>query len=147
MGSIKPLRAVLAVPSRRRPPALRQLAERTASTLLNFGLHRYKRTRNGQPAFKKEWLQFGFPRFWNTDLLEVAWIMARLGYGAHPALEPALRFILNSQLKNGRWKLEFDYNDRLPTPLGKRNTSSPWITLRALHTLKLCSTVSQLLPA
>ena len=36
-----------------------------------------------------------------------------------------------------------DYNDRLPVSIGKRNTGNPWITLRALHTLKLCSAVLQ----
>ncbi len=146
MGSVKPLLAVAAIPPRRRNPQVRALIEKTANTLLAFGLYRYKRTPDGRRAPKEEWLQFGFPRFWNTDLLEVAWVLARLGYGHEAAMEPALDVILGKQLKNGRWRLDFDYNDRMPIRMEKRNVSSPWITLRALHTLKLASAIAQLEP-
>ena len=142
MGSVKPLLAVLAIPPERRDPPLRLLAERTARTLLTYRLHLYKRAADGTPAAKTEWLDFGYPRFWNTDLLEVAWALARVGHGARPELEPALKLILERQLRNGRWRLEFDYSLRLPIRIEKHHGSSPWITLRALHTLKLASAVA-----
>lgn len=144
VGAVKPLLAVLALTPARRTPELRLLAERTARTLLTYHLYGYKRIPGGRPAGKAEWLEFGFPRFWNTDLLEVTWILGRLGYGSHPELEPALRLILERQLKNGRWRLEFDYNDRLPIRVGKRNVTDPWITLRAVHALKLASVQAEL---
>ncbi len=144
MGSVKPLLALQSLPARRRTPDIRLLIERTARTLLTYHLHMYKRSPTGEPAPKPEWLEFGFPRFWNTDILEVAWILARSGYGAHEAMQPALGLILSRQMKNGRWKLEFDYNDRMPIRLGKPSVTSPWITLRAVHTLKLASSIAQL---
>lgn len=142
MGSVKPLLAVLALPPERRDPPLRMLAERTARTLLTYRLHLYKRASDGGPAPKDDWLDFGFPRFWNTDLLEVTWALARLGHGARPEMEPALAIILDRQLKSGRWQLDFDYSARLPIKIETHHASSPWITLRALHTLKLASGVS-----
>ncbi len=144
MGSVKPLQAVLALPMHRRTPEIRILIDRTVQALLTYHIFMYKRAKGGHPTPKPEWLAFGFPRFWNTDVLEVAWILARLGHGAHPALQPSLRLILSRQLKNGRWKLEFDYNERLPIRLGKRNVTNPWITLRALHTVKLASALARL---
>ena len=143
MGSVKPLLAVLAIPQERWDPSMRLLAERTARALLTYRLHLYKRAADGRPAPKQDWLDFGFPRFWNTDLLEVAWVLARLGHGARPELEPALSIILERQLKNGRWRLEYDYSLRLPIRIEKHPGSSPWITLRALHTLKLASRVAE----
>jgi len=143
IGSVKPLLAVLSIPRRLVTPSLRILTERTSKTLLSYGIVRYKRSPSGESAAKKEWLQFGFPRFWNTDVLEVAWILTRLGHGSHPALAPILKLILARQLKNGKWKLEFDYNHRTPIPIGKLNTGSPWITLRAYHTLKLASRIPE----
>lgn len=143
MGSVKPLQAALSLPRRLQTPPVRILTERTVATLLNYGIVRYKRAPTGEPAAKKEWLKLGFPRFWNTDILEVAWILSRLGHGTHPALEPVLKLILQKQLKNGKWKLEFDYNDRMPIRLGEINRSSPWITLRAYHTLLLASRIPE----
>jgi hypothetical protein len=143
IGSVKPLLAVLALPLVYRTPNLKLLTERTAKTLLSYRLYIYKRAPGGKPAGKTGWLEFGFPRFWNTDLLEVSWVLARLGYGSHPAMNAALEIILDKQMRNGRWRLEFDYNDRLPVSIGKRSTGNSWVTLRALHTLKLCSAVLQ----
>jgi hypothetical protein len=139
VGSVKPLAAMLSLPEHLRTPHHRLFAERTAETLLGYTLYQYKRAPGGRPTAKPEWLRLGFPRFWNTDILEVSWILARLGYTGHPALERALGVILGKQLSNGRWPLEFDYNDRMPIALGKRGVGNPWITLRALHTLRLSS--------
>lgn len=85
----------------------------------------------------RNWWKFGFPVFYITDLLQLVEAVVRLGYGQDPRLEHAIRAILEGQDEQGRWTLGFGYADKTWLDFGSLKKPNPWVTLRALRTLKL----------
>ena len=90
---------------------------------------------NAKPS--RNWWKFGFPVFYVTDLLQIVEALVRLGYGRDPRLANALTLILEKQDEDGRWALEYDYTGKTWVDFGAKNQPNPWVTLRALRTLKL----------
>jgi hypothetical protein len=82
------------------------------------------------------WFKFGFPLSYRSDVLEVAAVLAQLGYGHDPRLSNALDYFLNKQDSQGRWRLENTLNSRMWVSIERRGCPSKWITLRALQVLK-----------
>ncbi len=82
------------------------------------------------------WFKFGFPLSYWSDVLEVAAVLAELGYGSDPRLANAFRFILDKQNAQGRWKLENTLNGKMWLDIEMRGQPSKWVTLRALRVLK-----------
>jgi hypothetical protein len=72
--------------------------------------------------------------------LEVAAVLAELGYSDDPRLSHALQFILSKQDRQGRWRLENTLNGTLRVWLDieQKGRLSKWITLRAWRVLKAC---------
>jgi len=141
MGSVKPLLAVL--PCRRSgaiprcalfgPSARRGRCSHYAPSLLQNA------PRTAAPRRRASGWISASPRFWNTDL----WRWPGRSHAS--ATAPGRRWSRLSpsswtgQLKSRAVQLDFDYSARLPIRIEKHPASSPWITLRALHTLKLAS--------
>lgn len=84
----------------------------------------------------RRWWQFYFPLFWTADILQVAEVLTALGYGGDPRLADTLDLIKRKQDENGRWRLEFEYNNKMWLNYGTRGKPSKWVTLRALKVLK-----------
>lgn len=83
------------------------------------------------------WWKFGFPVFYVTDLLQLVEALARLGYGADPRLENAIKIICQKQDSNGRWALEYDYTGKTWVDFGAKKQANKWVTLRALQVLEI----------
>jgi hypothetical protein len=84
----------------------------------------------------RNWWKFGFPVFYITDLLQLVEAVGRLGYGQEPRLANAISTILEKQDQQGRWALEYGYAGKTWLDFGRLKQPNPWVTLRALRTLK-----------
>ena len=89
---------------------------------------------NKKPS--RNWWKFGFPVFYVTDLLQVVEALAMLGFGRDQRLQNAVEFILSKQDENGRWALEYSYNDKTWVNFGEPKKPNKWVTLRVLRVLK-----------
>jgi hypothetical protein len=133
MGVVKALKAHAEIPSDERSEGVRCTIENGAEYLLKH--HVYKRSHDLTRVSKAEWLRFGFPLMWNTDVLEVLGILTRLGY-RDSRMEEALDLVVSKQDDQGRWKLENTFNGRFQVDIEQKGKPSKWITLNALKALK-----------
>jgi hypothetical protein len=83
------------------------------------------------------WWKFGFPLFYITDVLQIVEVLAGLGCGGDPRLQPALNQVRTKQDLQGRWLLEYDYAGKTWGDYGPKKQPNKWVTLRALRALNL----------
>ncbi len=133
-GAAKAMKALLSIPPKQRTPAIQQAIEAGAEFLLSrdpvVADYPYSE------RVSSSWFKFGFPLSYWSDVLEVAAVLAQLGYGHDPRLSNALDYILSKQDRQGRWRLENTLNSRMWVSIERRGRPSKWITLRALRLLK-----------
>jgi hypothetical protein len=79
------------------------------------------------------WLKFGFPLDYQSDLVELYDVLARLDYGADPRFRKLLDIVLAAQTAGGRWTKQ--YGTRA-LQVEERGQPSKWITIHALRALK-----------
>ncbi len=77
MGAIKALKSLAEIPPERRTPAVRATIGAGAEYLLRH--HIFKRSHDLAKVSKPGWKRFGFPLMYQTDVLEILWILGRLG--------------------------------------------------------------------
>ncbi|MFQ6001941.1 MAG: hypothetical protein ACE5LG_09795 [Anaerolineae bacterium] len=135
-GLIKVLRGLAALPPSLRSKGTEETIKKGAETLLEFdylGQPKEGLTENG---WETDWLKFGFPSFYESDLLEALDTLTDLGYGEDLRLRRLLDPVLSKQDELGRWRLENSFNGRMQMDIEVKGEPSRWITLRALRTLK-----------
>lgn len=88
------------------------------------------------PKPSGNWWKFGFPLFYITDLLQVAEGMTLLGFGKDKRMKDTIELIRSKQDEQGRWPLEFSYEDKTWVDFGAKKQANKWVTLRALRVLK-----------
>lgn len=88
------------------------------------------------PKPSGNWWKFGFPVFYISDLLQMAEAMALLGYGSDKRMADTLQLIRDKQDGQGRWALEFSYEDKTWLDFGANKQPNKRVTLRALRVLK-----------
>lgn len=84
----------------------------------------------------RNWWKFGFPVFYISDILQIVEALVGLGYSKDPRLANALKLVTEKQDSQGRWALEYHYNDKTWVNTGRGGQPNPWVTLRALRVLK-----------
>ena len=133
-GAAKAMKALLSIPPEQRTPAIQQAVDVGAEFLLSRdpAVADYPYSER----VSSSWFKFGFPLSYWSDVLEVAAILAQLGYGHDPRLSNALDYILSKQDSQGRWRLENTLNTKMWVSIEQRGRPSKWITLRALRVLK-----------
>lgn len=87
-------------------------------------------------APKPGWLRFGFPRHYNSDILEALLALARAGVKPTAVLDEALDHVESRRLSDGRWKLDDSLNGKMHADVERKGRPSKWITLRALTVLR-----------
>lgn len=132
MGAVKALKGLAEIPPGRRSAAVRAtLAAAAEFTLVH---HVHKRSHDLAKASKPGWKRFGFPRMYQTDVLEILWLLTRLGY-RDPRMDEALDLVRARRDKDGRWNLDDTFNDSFSAPIETKGRPSRWVTLRALEVL------------
>lgn len=131
-GAVKTLKALAEVPKRARTKEMQAKIEEGAEYLL--AQHIFKKPPGLRSVARKEWLNLGFPLMWNTDILEILDILARLGY-RDERMNEAIEVVLSKQGEDGRWRQENRFNRRFATTIERNGAESKWVTLNALRTL------------
>ena len=85
---------------------------------------------------KAGWTRFGFPLFYQSDLLEVMDTLTKLQI-KDVRMKEAIDIILDTQQKDGKWLLKDTFNGKMWVDIEKKNKPSKWITLRALYVLEM----------
>jgi hypothetical protein len=133
-GIVRLLRAMAAIPASRRSPNVLSAMARGIGFLARYDLAQADFP-HGE-AISPEWFRFGFPRGYQSDILEALETVARLGCPPDPRFEAAVDLVLRKRRPDGRWDSEF------VTPLARKlgvdreGAPSKWITLRALRVLQ-----------
>jgi hypothetical protein len=82
---------------------------------------------------EKRWLSFGWPYQYQSDLLDMADVLARLGHGADERVGAWVDLILAQQDEQGRWARRAGIK---LIDAGQKNRANKWITFKALRMLK-----------
>lgn len=135
-GGVKVMLALGKVPAGRRTPLIRKAIKRGVDFF--FGIDpstaAYPTRDDARP--NRAWWKFGFPVFYVTDLLQLAEMMASLGYVHDQRLQNTLDIIRDKQNEQGQWLMEYDYTGKTWLDFGQRKQPNKWVTLRALRVLK-----------
>ena len=101
-GAIKGLRALAAIPPRRRAPYVRRAIDAGVEFLLS---------RDPADAdyptgtnVSSSWFKLGFPSGYVADVLQNLEVLAELGLGGDPRLGRATEWLLSQQDEDGRWR-------------------------------------------
>ncbi len=133
MGVVKGLKALAEVPAADRSRDVRNCIENGIEFLLKH--HVYKRSHDPAKVAKPGWMRFGFPKMWQTDVLEVLVVLAALGI-RDDRMQQAIDLVESRQDEHGRWLLQDTFNDRFQLKIESKGKPSKWITLNALTVLK-----------
>ncbi len=135
MGRIKMLRGLVAIPEHKRSNKLRGIIDQEIEVILENGVYNYLRNPNGSRKEKAGWKRFGFPIFYQSDILEVLGILGALRV-RDDRMQDAIDVVLAAQQKDGKWLLKHTFNGKMLCHIEEKHKPSKWITLRALRALK-----------
>ncbi len=124
-GAVKALAAFADAAGTDRPPDWEPAIDKLTTLLLDHAFDF-----EGDDAV---WLDFGFPQDYQSDLVELCDVLARLGYGVDPRLERLLDVVLEHQSPDGGW---IKRHGTRALQVEERGQPSKWITIRALRALK-----------
>ena len=134
-GAIKALRALAEVPEGQRSAEMQKAIKAGVAFLLDGDLaHASYPTKPGM-GISRQWFRFGFPRGYQSDILQALDALTSLGYARDARLQPALDFVLQKRRADGTWRLD-ETPSVMWVPLEARGQPSKWITLMALRVLK-----------
>lgn len=135
-GAVKVLKAIAEVPEDERTPGIRRKAREGAEFLLAQRI--FYRPPELKEVSRKDWLKFGFPLMWNTDLVEILLVLGKLGV-RDERMDEAIGIVRSKQGENGRWKQENRFHGRFITTIETDGRDSRWVTLNALRALRSLS--------
>ena len=134
MGGVKMLKALAQIPKSQKSADLNRIINQEVEIVLENGIFKYLRNPDGSRKDKAGWKRFGFPLFYQSDILEVLDILTTLGIKDERMQDSVDLIIGNQEL--GRWKLKNTYNGKMFCEIEEKNKPSKWITLRAARVLK-----------
>jgi len=135
MGAVKVLKALAIMPEKARSEPIRHVIDREVENLLENGVYRYRRNPDGGRKEKAGWKRFGFPIFYQSDVLEVLETLTRLGV-RDPRMRDSIGLVEEYQGEDGRWLLKNSFNGKMWVNIEEKKKPSKWITLKAFNVLK-----------
>jgi hypothetical protein len=133
MGVVKGLKALADVPQADRSTKVENCIGAAVDFLLKH--HLYKNSHDPARTAKVGWTRLGFPKMWQTDVLEILRILTGLGI-REERMQEAVDLIAAKQDDRGRWMLQDTFNDRTQVRIEQKGKPSKWVTLHALSVLK-----------
>lgn len=135
-GAVKAMWALSKVPAMQRTAAIEAAIAQGITFLLSRdpAVADYPMGYGTKP--NGSWFKFGYLIGYVTDVLQNLEVLAALGCGGDPRLEPALDLVLNKQDPQGRWSLDYTYNGKTWVDVEEKGKPSKWVTLRALRVLQ-----------
>jgi hypothetical protein len=135
MGATKMLHALSLIPLKKRSSKIQAVIDREVENILENSVYRYLRNPDGTRKNKAGWRKFGFPLFYQADVLEVLDTLTHLDVRDN-RMNLAVDLVLDARQLDGRWLLENSFNGKMWVDIEEKGKPSKWITLRALRTLK-----------
>ncbi len=133
MGAAKALKALVEIPTAERSPQVKtKIAELTEYFLIH---HIHKKSHALSEDAKPGWKLLGFPLMYNTDVLEMLHLFAKLKQN-DARLKEAMDVLISLQTEDGRWLLQNSFNGKMRISIEKKGEPSKWLTLKALYVLK-----------
>jgi hypothetical protein len=132
-GVVKTLKALAELPAKSRSEAVQSKIAEAVEFLLKH--HVFKKSHDLDAVSVPSWTQFGFPRLWETDVLEIVDILMSLGV-IDRRLDEAIALVKSKQCADGRWLLEGTWNGRTQAAIEQKGMPSKWVTLHALRALR-----------
>ena len=136
MGATKILKSFSTIPPSKRSPKMNEIIKQETEKTLENGIHRYLRNPDGTRKEKAGWKRFGYPLFYQSDILEVMTTLTRLGV-KDDRMNEAVKIIRDAMQPDGRWLMKDSFNGKMWTDIEEKNKSSKWVTLRAAYVLKM----------
>ena len=135
MGRIKVLKAFARIPAETRSTALKKIIKQETEIILENQIFRYLRSPDGSRKEKAGWKKFGFPLFYQSDVLEVLDVLTELG--AHDnRMQESIDLVVASRNSSGTWDLMNTFNGKMLCEIDTKKRPSKWITLRAMRVLR-----------
>ena len=135
MGRTKVLKALSIIPEDKRGPEMNEIIELEIEEILENSVFKYLKNPDGSRKEKTGWKKFGFPLFYQADILEILGTLTRLGV-KEDRMQDSIDVILNTQQPDGKWLLKNTYNGKMYIDIEEKHKPSKWVTLRALYVLK-----------
>ncbi len=131
-GETKALAGLLSIPAERRGNADQEAIAKLAERLLTRPAEFPKRPGQGTPRQQRN-----FPRYYDSDLSELVYLLARAGWHTHPRFQERLQKLLTLQTTEGRWRKEHGIGGYLDVEPDYQ--PSRWLTWQAVAALVLVS--------
>jgi hypothetical protein len=135
MGATKVLKALSTMPEGRRTPEIKALVGSEVENILKNSVYGYLRNPDGSRKDKAGWKKFGFPLFYQSDVLEVLDTLTRLGV-RDERMRGSVDLVLEAQGSDGRWLLQNTFNGKMWVDIEEKGRPSKWVTLRAVRALR-----------
>jgi len=135
MGAAKVLKALSIIPEEMRSLGMRRVILREVDNIMDNNIYQYLRNPDGSRKDKAGWKRFGFPLFYQADVLEILDTLTRLGV-RDPRMKPSMDMLLDAQQRDGTWLLKDTFNGKMIVDIEEKHKPSKWITLRAMRVLK-----------
>ncbi len=134
MGLCKVLKCFSVFPAQYRSREMNRIIDQVVEVVLENQIYKYLRNPDGSRKEKFGWKRFGFPLFYNSDILDVLGSLARLNI--HDSrIQDALTVVIDTQQPDGKWLLKHTFNGKFWCDIEQKGKPSKWITLRALQVL------------
>lgn len=134
LGIAKSLKALSEIPSGKRSAVVQSTIDRAAAFILKH--HVFMRSHNLNMIANADWLCLGFPLFWQTDILELVWLLIKNGF-RDSRMDDAVELVFSKQDRDGRWPLEKTFNGRMSVHIDAKDNPCKWITGRAWQALSV----------
>ncbi|MFX1299629.1 MAG: hypothetical protein ACFFDE_01695 [Promethearchaeota archaeon] len=135
MGLCKVLKAFSTFPNQYRSKRINAIISQLVELILDNQIYKYLRNPDGTRKEKTGWKRFGFPLFYNSDVLEILDTFTRLGV-KDSRMDESINIVMESQQPDGKWLLKHTFNGKFWHDIEKKGKPSKWITLRALRVLR-----------
>lgn len=135
MGAMKILKAFGMIPEEKRSPQMKMIIKKETEKILENRIHWYLRNPDGTRKEKAGWKRFGYPLFYQSDILEVMTMLTRLGVH-DDRMKEAAEVIHMAQQSDRRWLMKDSFNGKMWIDIEEKNKPSKWVTLRALYVLE-----------
>ncbi|MHA2003169.1 MAG: nitrogen fixation protein NifH [Candidatus Thorarchaeota archaeon] len=135
MGRVKMLKGLASIPMKARSKSIQAIIGREIEVILENGIYKYLKNPDGGRKEKAGWKRFGFPLFYQSDVLEALDVLTSLG-AKDSRMQEAIDLVISSRDKDGRWLLKNTYNGKMHCEIDVKGQPSKWITLRALRVLR-----------
>jgi len=135
MGRIKMLRALASIPKKKQSKKINEIISKEVEVILENHVYKYLRNTDGTRKEKAGWMRFGFPLFYQSDILEVLNVLATLDVKDN-RMQDSIDVVIKAQQKDGKWLLKNTFNGKTICNIEEKGKPSKWITYRALCALK-----------